>query len=191
MRVTRAARTEVIEWALEMIRRPDVVYLDTETTGLGDRDELVDIAAIDNSGRVLLNTLIKPRQPIPRDATAIHGITDAMVRTAPSWAEVFPRYLDLLASYRHVIVYNADFDRRLIQQTCIAVTLSPPRATWHCAMKQYAAFAGLPSQYGHGFRWHQLGQAVSQLGVTLIPDHSALADARACREVVRAMAATL
>lgn len=191
MRANRTARAEVIEWAQETIRRPDVIYLDTETTGLGDRDELVDIAAVDNSGRVLLNTLIKPRRPIPRDATKIHGITDEMVRTAPSWADVYPRYLDLLASHRHVIVYNADFDQRLIQQTCIAVTLSPPRATWHCAMKQYAAFVGSPSQYGHGFRWYQLGQAVSQVGVTLIPDHSALADARACREVVRAMAATL
>lgn len=191
MRANRTVRAQVIEWALETIRRSDVLYLDTETTGLGDRDELVDIAAVDNSGRVLLNTLIKPRQPIPARATEIHGITDEMVRTAPSWSDVYPRYLDLLASYRHVIVYNADFDQRMIQQTCIAVMLSPPRATWHCAMKQYAAFAGLPSQYGHSFRWHQLGTAVSQLGVTLIPDHSALADAQACREVVRAMAATL
>ena len=191
MRATRTARAEAIDWAQQTIRRPDVLYLDTETTGLGDRDELVDIAAIDNSGRVLLNTLIKPRRPIPRDASAIHGITDEMVRSAPSWADIYPRYLDLLASYRHVIVYNADFDQRLIQQTCIAVTLSPPRATWHCAMKQYANFAGEPDRYGRGYRWFQLVQAVSQLGVTLIPDHSALADARACREVVRAMAATL
>jgi DNA polymerase-3 subunit epsilon len=191
MLTTRVARSGAIDWALETIRRPDVLYLDTETTGLGDRDELVDIAAIDNYGRVLLNTLIKPRQPIPQRATEIHGITDEMVRNSPSWADVYPRYLDLLASYRYVIVYNADFDQRLIQQTCMAVTLSPPRANWHCAMKQYAAFVGSPSQYGHGFRWYQLGQAVSQLGVTLIPDHSALADARACREVVRAMAATL
>jgi len=191
MRATWAARSEAIHWALETIRRPDVLYLDTETTGLGAGDELVDIAAVDNSGRVLLNTLIKPRQAIPARATEIHGITDEMVRSAPSWSDVYPRYLDLLARYSHVIVYNADFDQRLIQQTCIAVTLSPPRATWHCAMKQYAAFVGSPSQYGHGFRWFQLGQAANQLGVTLIPDHTALADARACREVVRAMAATL
>jgi DNA polymerase-3 subunit epsilon len=191
MWATRAARTEAIDWALETIRRPDVLYLDTETTGLGDRDELVDIAAIDNSGRVLLNTLIKPHRPIPRDATAIHGITDEMVRSAPGWADVYPRFLDLLASYRHVIVYNADFDRRLIQQTCVSVTLSLPRANWHCAMKRYADFAGEPDRYGRGNRWFPLGQAVSRLGVTLIPDHSALADARACREVVRAMATAL
>jgi DNA polymerase III epsilon subunit-like protein len=191
MWANRTVRAEVIEWALETIQRPDVLYLDTETTGLGDRDELVDIAAVDNGGRVLLNTLIKPRRPIPRDATSIHGITDEMVRTAPSWTDVYPRYLDLLERYRHVIVYNADFDQRMIQQTCIAVTLSPPRATWHCAMKRYSTFAGEPDRYGRGYRWFQLGQAASRLGVTLVPDHTALADAQTCREVVRAMAATL
>jgi DNA polymerase-3 subunit epsilon len=191
MWATREARAGAIDWALETVRRPDVLYLDTETTGLGDHDELVDIAAIDNNGRVLLNTLIKPRQPIPARATEIHGITDEMVRSAPRWSDIYPRYLDLLASYRHVVVYNADFDQRLIQQTCVSVTLIPPRAKWHCAMKQYAAFAGEPDRYGRGYRWFPLGQAAGRLGVTLVPDHSALADARACREVVRAMATTL
>jgi DNA polymerase-3 subunit epsilon len=62
-----------------------------------------------------------------------------------------------------------------------------PRVSWHCAMKKYAEFVGQPGSYGD-YRWHKLGQAVSQLGVQLLPDHSALADARACRAVVEAMA---
>lgn len=182
------ARGAAIAWAVETIARSDVVYLDTETTGLGAADELVDIAAIDNSGRVLLNTLIKPRRPIPRDATAIHGINDQMVRDAPAWAEIYPRFFELMSHYHHVIVYNADFDQRLIRQTCFACALTMPRGTWHCAMKRYAAFAGERSSFGD-YRWHRLGQAVQQLGVTMLPDHHALSDARACRAVVQAMAA--
>ena len=182
------ARAEVIGWAVETIERGDVLYLDTETTGLGTLDELVDIAAIDNSGRILLNSLIKPHRPIPADATAIHGISDLNVRDAPAWADVYPRFVELLANYQHVIVYNADFDQRLIRQTCSACALTVPRVSWHCAMKKYATFAGVGSSYSGGYRWHQLGQAVTQLGVNLLPDHSALADARACRAVVQAMA---
>jgi DNA polymerase-3 subunit epsilon len=181
-------RADAIGWAAETIERPDVLYLDTETTGLGNLDELVDIAAIDNSGRILLNTLIKPRRPIPPDASAIHGISDVNVRDAPAWAEVYPHFVELMATYRHIVVYNADFDERLIRQTCIAGALTVPRVSWHCAMKKYATFVGVPSRRGDGYRWHQLGQAVSQLGVQLLPDHSALADVRACRAVVQAMA---
>jgi len=182
------ARAEAIVWARETAERGDVLYLDTETTGLGDTDELVDIAAIDNRGRILLNTLIKPRRPIPADATAIHGISNFSVRDAPVWAEVYPRFLELVSGYQHLIVYNADFDQRLIRQTCFACALTLPHVSWHCAMKKYAAFVGARGSYGD-FRWHQLGQAVSQLGINLIPDHSALADARACRAVVQGMAA--
>jgi len=183
-----AARATAVGWAVETIGRADVVYLDTETTGLGALDELVDIAAIDNSGRVLLNTLIKPRCPIPSGAAAIHGITDWSVRDAPTWSEVYPLFVELIASYRHAIVYNAAFDQRLIHQTCSACALVPPSVNWHCAMKRYASFAGVPGKYG-GYRWHQLGQAIDQLGVKLHPDHRALTDARACRAVVQAMAA--
>jgi DNA polymerase-3 subunit epsilon len=188
VRAYGTARADAIDWAVETVERGDVLYLDTETTGLDDSDELVDIAAIDNSGRILLNTLIKPRQPIPADATAIHGISNLSVRDAPSWAEVYPRFLELMAGYQHAIVYNADFDQRLIRQTCFACALIMPRISWHCAMKKYAAFVGERGSYGD-YRWHQLGQAVSQLGVNLVPDHRALADARACRAVVQAMAA--
>lgn len=188
MRAFGAARSEAIDWAVETVERGDVLYLDTETTGLGDTDELVDIAVIDNRGRTLLNTLIKPRRPIPADATAVHGISNLSVRHAPVWAEVYPRFLELMSGYQHVIVYNADFDQRLIRQTCYACALILPHVNWHCAMKKYAAFVGVRGSYGD-YRWHQLRQAVSQLGINLIPDHSALTDAQACRAVVQAMAA--
>jgi len=166
----------------------DVLYLDTETTGLGDRDEVLDIAVVDNAGRVLLDTLVKPRGSIPRDSIAIHGIDDAKVRDAPTWPDVYPLLTDLLRNYRHLVVYNADFDRRLIGQSCAAHALTPPLARWHCAMKRYAAFAGERNLRFGGYRWVNLSQAVQRLNVTLTPDHRAVSDARACRAVVRAMA---
>ncbi|MCW3664158.1 3'-5' exonuclease, partial [Burkholderia cenocepacia] len=58
------------------------ILLDTETTGLDESAEIVEIAVIDDAGNVLLNTLVKPKHPIPNSATAIHGITNAMVATA-------------------------------------------------------------------------------------------------------------
>lgn len=51
----------VVRWAKGVFKNPkDWLILDTETTGLDSRDRIVEIAVIDLSGVVLLNTLVKP-----------------------------------------------------------------------------------------------------------------------------------
>ncbi len=62
----------------------DYLFIDTETTGLGDDAEIVEICIIDSHGFIMLNTLIKPTKPIPDEAIAIHGITNEMVAFAPA-----------------------------------------------------------------------------------------------------------
>ena len=66
------------------------LYLDTETTGLGQRDEIVEIAILDPLGKMVIDTLVRPSKPIPQDAVAIHGITNAMVSAAPTWNSIWP-----------------------------------------------------------------------------------------------------
>lgn len=188
METLEMARADAVTWASSITTRSDVLYLDTETTGLGATDEVIDIAAVDNDGHVLLNTLVRPHRSIPRIATEIHGITDEMVTDAPDWPTVYPQLVGLFSRYRHVVVYNADFDRRLISQSCAVYVLRPAQARWHCAMKRYAEFVGDQSSSFGDYRWFNLGMAVRRLGLTVVADHRALSDARACRAVVDAMA---
>lgn len=84
----------------------DPLILDTETTGLGDDAEVIEVSVIDARGEVLLDTLVRPSGQIPAEASAIHGITDADVATAPTWAEVHERLVELVAG-RMVIAYGA------------------------------------------------------------------------------------
>ena len=71
--------------------RPLVVF-DLEATGLNKRtDRIVSIALVryEPSGRIeQVNYLLNPGIPIPEETTAIHGITDADVAKAPSFAEM-------------------------------------------------------------------------------------------------------
>jgi DNA polymerase-3 subunit epsilon len=71
--------------------RPLVVF-DLEATGLNKRtDRVVAIALVryEPSGRIeQVNYLLNPGIPIPEETTAIHGITDADVAGAPSFAEM-------------------------------------------------------------------------------------------------------
>lgn len=175
-----------VAWAADLAGHPDTVYLDTETTGLGYEDEVVDIAVVGAGGEVLLDTLVRPLRPIPAVASAIHGLTDSDVAAAPSWDLIYPRLRECVCD-RVVVVYNAEFDRRLIGQCCTRWGLEEVVADWHCAMRAYADFFGEPGR-GGGYRWHPLERAVRTFGA--VPGgHRALADALACRAVVLGMAA--
>jgi DNA polymerase-3 subunit epsilon len=181
-------RSTAIAWAASCCTDANVVYLDTETTGLDGGAEIIDLAVIDHIGRPLLDTLVRPKRRIPADATAIHGIDDGIVAGAPGWPDVYPQLAALLAHASQVVVYNSDFDARIITQVSLAAGLPPLGAPWTCAMQGYAAFAGQRHERYGGWRWHKLIIAAERFAYPLSQRHRALDDARMCRAVVLGMA---
>jgi len=179
-------RGDAVAWAHRLATNSDALYLDTETTGLGGTAEVVDLAVVGADGRVLLDTLVRPSGAIPADASAVHGIRDHHVVGAPTWPVVHER-LRVLLRGRPVVVYNAAFDRRIVEQCCRRHGVEPPAARWECAMRGYAAFFGQPGARG-GIRNHKLEHAVARFGAAP-GGHRAAADALACRAVVLGMAA--
>lgn len=171
--------------------RDNCLIMDTETTGLGDDAEIVEISLIDTTGEILLNTLVKPRRQIPPEATAIHGITNEMVADAPSWIKVCSKFYHLING-RNVVIYNSDYDTRLLEQTNAAnwivgpCFIEPP--VFECAMLAYAEFYGQKSDRG-GYKWQKLTAAAAQQGVTLEgTPHRALSDCLTTLGVIKAMA---
>lgn len=175
----------------------NAITIDTETTGLGDDAEICEFAAIDGRGNVLINTLIKPSKPIPAEATAIHGITNDMVETAPTWLEVEGMIAGLLAS-RPVAIYNAEYDIRVIWQTSM-ISHGKDRAVPDelersinatCIMLEYAEYRGEWCDSRHQYRWHKLTAAAAHEGVAVEENaHRALADCRMTLGLIKAMAA--
>lgn len=177
-----ASRT--VTWAQQILADPDTVFLDTETTGLDAFAEIIDIAVVDASGHVLLDTLVRPRRPIPAASSAIHGLYDDDVATAPGWDMVYNHLLPVVDG-RRVVIYNASYDTRILRQCCGALALAMPRFRDECAMRRYAEFAGMRER--SGFRWHKLDAAAHRFGIPP-GGHRALADAETCRQVVLGMA---
>jgi DNA polymerase-3 subunit epsilon len=183
-----AARAKAIAWAVGVAADARVVYLDTETTGFGPRAEIVDIAVVSADGQLLLESLVRPERSIPADATAIHGITDADVKNAPAWCELYEAVLDALHG-RRIVVYNVTFDRQMVTQACDRYALTEPTADWDCAMKKYAGFYGSWDAKKRWYRFQKLERAVIAFGAEP-GGHRAAADAFACRTVVLGMATT-
>jgi DNA polymerase-3 subunit epsilon len=178
-------RDSAIAWSQAVLSVPDVVFLDTETTGLDGDAEIIEIAIVDRGAKVLIDSYVRPTRPIPLGATAINGIFDHHVAGAPHWFEVYPAIANACQD-RLVIVYNADYDSRLIHQTCRLSGMDPFDAAYRCAMQAYACyFAGIPSR-GRP-RPHKLESAARAFSLN-IPDHRALGDALACLGVVQGMA---
>ena len=179
-------RPTAIQWAQALLALDDVVFLDTETTGLGGQAEIVDLAIIAADGTVLVNQLVRPARPIPIDARLIHGITNEHVAGAPMWCDVLEMARPVIAG-RIVVAYNSSFDRGMMQQCCAAATVEMPHVEWECAMRAYAAFRKDARLRAGGYRWRPLHEAAGSFRLS-IPTHRALADAMACRGVVLGMA---
>jgi len=154
------------------------VVIDVETTGIGGDAEVIEIAILDANGSTLLNTLVRPTQPIPAEATQLHRITDAMVANAPTWPEIALQYEAIIAG-RTFVAYNAQFDERLISQTYQRYGMVvAPEVTTACAMLLYASWNGewVEGRHGWQWRWIKLGEAARECGVLVEGAHRALAD---------------
>ena len=66
-------RRQAAAWALQRLVRRDFVIVDTETTGLGADDQVIEVAVVDASGKVLVERLVRPTCPIHPRATAEIG----------------------------------------------------------------------------------------------------------------------
>lgn len=153
------------------------LFLDTETTGLDAGSQVVEIAILDTDGGVLLDTLVKPSSPIPPDAEAIHGISNAMVEQSPSWASIGPVVGQILRG-RVVVAHNADFDRRIMEQSDEAHrVVSTTAGEFVCSMEMMTPL--------NGGRWPslQVAAAIANVGPGALPGqaHRALGDAHRCR----------
>lgn len=164
------------------------LFLDTESTGLGSDAQIIEIAITDAGCDVLFESRLRPTVPIEPGAFAVHGIDDLALATAPVWPQIAGDVQGLLCG-RVVVIFNADFDTRMVQQT--AAAFGAPADWWsevdtRCAMYLAADTYGATNRCGT----ISLANAMSAAGVTWAGRaHSAVVDALATAGLVRAIAA--
>lgn len=165
------------------MRDEKVLVLDTETTGLDPtRDRVVEVAfrwgLADDAPTQLWR--LNPMVPIPAEATATHGITDAMVVDWPTFGEVADAIAAQIRRADVVAGYNPQFDVDMIEAE---LRRSGTAVKWPgvvvCAKRLWDVHAPPPSRN----LTNAYKEFVDPAGFE--GAHGALADARATAQLLR------
>ena len=169
-----------------------IAVIDVETTGLDpNTDRIVEIAAVildyadskpsDSAPgpmlpnypnvTIALDTLVNPQCPIPAQAAAVHHITHAMVRDAPTWRDV-SQQLEHLTGGCTFAAHNAKFDSSFVAPDHIG--------EWICTMRVARHLWPAAPGFGNQILRYALELDPQKLGIDpqlLSPPHRALPDA--------------
>lgn len=94
-----------------------VVCIDTETTGLNEKAEIVQLAIVDWNLKPLFYRLIKPMEKIPVEVSNIHRITDDTVANEKDISYYWDYHITNLIKDKIIIGYNVLYDIRMLIQS--------------------------------------------------------------------------
>jgi DNA polymerase-3 subunit epsilon len=182
-----------VQVTLEDIGTPlsDVTFVvvDLETTGAAPgASAITEIGAVKVRGGEVLGefqTLVDPGGPVPAQIQVLTGITTAMVIGAPRITEVLPSFLEF-ARGSVLVAHNAPFDvgflKAAASQTGHAWPGFPVVDTVRLA-RRVVTRDEAPN--------HKLSTLAALFHATTVPEHRALADARATVDVLHALLSRL
>lgn len=109
---------------------------------------------------------------------AVHGIQPEDTENAPDFDDVWAQAVDLIDG-RPFVAHNAGFDMAVLRACCEYWNVPVPHAEYVCTLQlSRKAWPGLDS--------HRLPAVFDRIGGGDINHHDALADARACSQILAA-----
>jgi DNA polymerase III epsilon subunit family exonuclease len=188
-RPTRSLRQTLVRWRVRtrglppaLLAGADLVVVDIETTGwLADQARITEIGAIRAScGRAAaeFSSLVNPGTEIPAAITALTGITDTMVRSAPPIDAVLPGFLRF-ADGAVIAAHNAPFDIGFLAAACRSCGLEWPFRS----VVDTVSLSRLVLRRRE-VPDHKLATLADHFAIEAPPCHRALADASATLDVL-------
>ena len=171
-------------------RRADVLapaayaVFDCETTGTTPGvDEIVSLAAVrldaEGGEAAAFASLVRPSRPIPAEATAVHGISDKDVASAPRFARIAAELHELLKGAVFV-AHNARFDLAMLQNAFAPAGIDYRPAAVACTLDALRLLEPLAEN-------HRLESVCERRGIVLAGAHEALNDALATAALLGAL----
>ena len=174
-RVTQEALRRYVQFA----ERGRVVVFDTETTGITNVDEIIQLAAAEYvEGRLArtLNLYLVPSRPIHPAAEEVHHISmPFLVEHGIRPVDALQQFFDFLGANVLLVGHNIHFDFRMLQNSCRLYDFEYlPSDVSFC---DTIAFA---KKMVPGLDHYRLGYLIEALGLPGENSHNALDDTIAC-----------
>ena len=159
------------------------IFYDTETTGVKPtRDRIVELAAYDPVRDRTYCSFINPEGPIPAEASAISGITNAMVKEAPLFSAVGPAFVEFCEGNVVLVAHNNDaFDKLFLDAEYGRIGMKVP-AAW-----KFVDTLKWSRKYRGDLPRHSLQSLREVYGVVANQAHRALDDVKVMHQIFSQM----
>ena len=163
-----------------LLKDLDFVVVDVEATGAKTPpNRLIELGAFRIRGGRIVDkflSLVNPEIPIPRFVASLTGISNDMVKNAPVFAEVAPRWLDFVSD-SVLVAHNAPFDTSFLNHEISRVYANHRMVNPHlCTVRlSRRAFPELSN--------HRLETIAQHFSIPIASRHRAGSDALATAEI--------
>lgn len=176
-----------LEHSTTAIHDTTFVIVDLETTGEDHATSAItEIGAVKiRNGQVIaeMTTMVNPHQTIPAEIVTLTGITDDMVATAQPISTILPTFLHF-AKDTVLVAHNADFDLGFLTTAAHNNHIAWPNQPAICTVRlgrRLLSQDEAPTM--------ALAALTKTLGLTSVPTHRALDDARTTAELLNTLTA--
>lgn len=168
------------DWQARLLSELDFVVVDVEATGAKTPpNRLIELGAYRIRGGQIVDkflSLVNPEIPIPRFVMALTGISNEMVKSAPVFAEVAPRWLDFVSD-SVLIAHNAAFDTSFLNHEISRVYPG------HRMLNPHLCTVRLSRRVLPDLSNHRLDTIASHFSIPIASRHRAGSDALATAEI--------
>lgn len=165
---------------LRILKDLDFVVVDVEATGAKTPpNRLIELGAYRIRGGKIVDkfvTLVNPEIPIPRFVATLTGISNEMVRGAPVFADVAPKWLDFV-SEAVLVAHNAPFDTSFLNHEISRVYPG------HRMVNPHLCTVRLSRRAMPDLSNHRLETIASHFAIPIASRHRAGSDALATAEI--------
>jgi DNA polymerase III epsilon subunit family exonuclease len=163
-----------------LLKDLEFVVVDVEATGAKTPpNRLIELGAYKIRGGHIVDhflSLVNPEIPIPRFVASLTGISNDMVRQAPVFAELAPRWLDFVSD-SVLVAHNAPFDTSFLNHEISRVYPGHRMINPHLCTVRLCRRV-LP-ELGN----HRLDTIASHFSIPIVSRHRAGSDALATAEI--------
>ena len=168
------------DWQSRLLSELDFVVVDVEATGAKTPpNRLIELGAYRIRGGQIVEkflSLVNPEIPIPRFVMSLTGISNEMVKSAPVFAEVAPRWLDFVSN-SVLVAHNAGFDTSFLNHEISRVYPG------HRMLNPHLCTVRLSRRVLPDLSNHRLDTIASHFSIPITSRHRAGSDALATAEI--------